>query len=102
MDARLAFGRVERPVAGRTVLVGVENLAFPGELSRMAAAAQAGRIAATAMVGVMMMLLFAGLLEGIGRQTITGDTARYAIGGGMLALWIAYFYLLRMVRLGNG
>jgi hypothetical protein len=67
----------------------------------MAAAAHAGRIAETAMVGVVVMLLFAGLLEGIGRQTITSDTARYAIGGGMLALWIAYFYLLRMVRHGD-
>lgn len=79
------------------------RIAFPGELNRMAAAAEAGRMAAIAMVGVMTMLLFAGLLEGIGRQTITSDTARYAIGGGMLALWIAYFYLFRMVRQhGNG
>ncbi|RVD42620.1 stage II sporulation protein M [Mesorhizobium sp. M4B.F.Ca.ET.019.03.1.1] len=78
------------------------RIAFPGELTRMAAAAQAGRIAATAMVGVVVMLLFAGLLEGIGRQTITGDGARYAIGGGMLALWCAYFYLLRIVRHGDG
>ena len=77
------------------------SIAFPGELPRMAAAAHAGRIAATAMVGVVVMLLFAGLLEGIGRQTITGDTARYAIGGGMLAFWIAYFYLFRMVRHGD-
>jgi uncharacterized membrane protein SpoIIM required for sporulation len=77
------------------------SIAFPGELPRMAAAAHAGRIAATAMVGVVVMLLFAGLLEGIGRQTITSDTARYAIGGGLLAFWIAYFYLFRMVRHGD-
>jgi uncharacterized membrane protein SpoIIM required for sporulation len=77
------------------------SIAFPGELPRMAAAAHAGRIAATAMVGVVVMLLFAGLLEGIGRQTITSDTARYAIGGAMLSLWIAYFYLFRMVRHGD-
>ncbi|WP_292088906.1 stage II sporulation protein M, partial [Mesorhizobium sp.] len=78
------------------------SIAFPGELTRMAAASRAGRVAATAMVGVVMMLLFAGLLEGIGRQTITSDIARYSIGGGMLALWISYFYLFRMVRHGNG
>ncbi|TIT58081.1 MAG: stage II sporulation protein M, partial [Mesorhizobium sp.] len=41
------------------------------------------------------------LLEGIGRQTINGDGARYAIGGGMLAFWCAYFYLFRMVRHGD-
>ncbi|TPN54008.1 MULTISPECIES: stage II sporulation protein M [unclassified Mesorhizobium] len=78
------------------------RIAFPGESTRMAAAAQAGQVAATVMVGVMVMLLFAGLLEGIGRQTIASDATRYAIGGGMLTLWIAYFYLFRMVRHGNG
>jgi len=77
------------------------RIAFPGELTRMAAAAAAGRVAASAMVGVTVMLLFAGVLEGIGRQTITSDAARYAIGGGMLAFWLAYFYLLRAVRHGK-
>ncbi|WP_292330716.1 stage II sporulation protein M, partial [Mesorhizobium sp.] len=77
------------------------SIAFPGELTRMAAAARAGRVAATAMIGVTVMLLFAGLLEGIGRQTITSDIVRYSIGGGMLALWICYFYLFRMVRHGD-
>lgn len=77
------------------------SIAFPGELTRMAAAARAGRVAATAMVGVTVMLLFAGLLEGIGRQTITSDIVRYSIGGGMLAFWICYFYLFRMVRHGD-
>ncbi|TGV30953.1 stage II sporulation protein M, partial [bacterium M00.F.Ca.ET.168.01.1.1] len=51
--------------------------------------------------GVTVMLLFAGLLEGIGRQTITSDVIRYSIGGGMLAFWISYFYLFRMVRHGD-
>jgi uncharacterized membrane protein SpoIIM required for sporulation len=78
------------------------SVAFPGELTRMAAAADAGRVAARAMVGVSVMLLVAGLLEGIGRQTITSDVARYAIGSGMLALWTGYFYLLKAVRDGEG
>lgn len=77
-------------------------IAFPGELTRLSAAARAGRVAAAAMVGVTVMLLFAGLLEGIGRQTITDDWTRYAIGGGMLALWLAYFYLFRAVRKEEG
>ena len=67
------------------------RVAFPGELTRMTAAAEAGRVAAAAMVGVTVMLLVAGLLEGIGRQTITSDVTRYAIGGGMLALWTRLF-----------
>ncbi len=77
------------------------RMAFPGDLTRMAAAARAGPVAATAMVGVSIMLLAAGLLEGIGRQTITSDGARYAIGAGMLALWIAYFYLVEAHRDGR-
>ena len=78
------------------------RVAFPGELTRMAAAAEAGKVAARAMVGVSLMLLVAGLLEGIGRQTITSDVTRYAIGGSMLALWTGYFYLLKAVRDGEG
>lgn len=71
-------------------------VAFPGELSRIDAAARAGRIAGVAMVGVIIMLLIAGLLEGIGRQTIVNDLTRYMVGGGMLALWCGYYYLLRV------
>lgn len=71
-------------------------IAFPGALSRIDAAARAGRTAGVAMVGVIVMLLIAGLLEGIGRQTIVDDLTRYLIGGGMLLLWCSYYYLLRM------
>ncbi len=68
---------------------------FPGAETRLAAAARAGRSAALAMAGVVVMLFCAGLLEGYGRQLITSDGARYAIGTGMLLLWLAYFYLPR-------
>lgn len=70
-------------------------IAFPGDRARIDAAAEAGRSAATAMVGVVVMLLVAGILEGVGRQTINITTARYAIGAFMLAGWCSYFYLLR-------
>ncbi|HEV2747084.1 MAG TPA: stage II sporulation protein M [Allosphingosinicella sp.] len=68
---------------------------FPGEASRMAAATEAGRTAGIAMAGVVVMLFVAGLLEGIGRQTITSDAARYAIAAVALALWMAFYYLPR-------
>ena len=67
-------------------------VAFPGERSRVDAAAAAGRRAATAMAGVVVMLLVAGLLEGFGRQLIEDTAARYAIAVAMLAAWLAYFY----------
>jgi uncharacterized membrane protein SpoIIM required for sporulation len=71
------------------------RIAFPGARSRMNAAAKGGRVAAGAMVGVAIMLLAAGLLEGFGRQLITSDGLRYLIGGGFLAVWLVYFYLVR-------
>jgi len=71
------------------------SVVFPGEDSRLQAATRAGRTAALVMGGVVVMLLAAGLLEGFGRQLITSDLARYAIGLTMLAFWLLYFYLPR-------
>jgi uncharacterized membrane protein SpoIIM required for sporulation len=73
-------------------------IAFPGTKSRTASAVEAGRSAAVAMAGTVIMLAVAGLLEGIGRQTVTSDGARYAIGGAMLAGWLLYFYFPRRRR----
>lgn len=70
---------------------------FPGEETRLAAATRAGRSAAIAMIGVVIMLMCAGLLEGYGRQLLTGDWTRYFIGWTLLLLWLAYFYIPRGV-----
>ena len=70
-------------------------IAFPGRDSRLESAMRAGRAAAAAMGGTVLMLIVAGLLEGIGRQTVLDDTWRYAIGLAMLGGWLAYFYLPR-------
>ncbi len=71
------------------------TVVFPGEAPRLAAASRAGRAAALAMAGVVVMLFVAALLEGVGRRTITSDGLRYAIAVGMLALWLAFYYLPR-------
>lgn len=71
------------------------SIVFPGEQSRLAAAAHAGRNAAQVMIGVIVMLMVAAVLEGFGRQLVTSDAARYVIGGTMLLLWLGYFYLPR-------
>ncbi|NJS14995.1 MAG: stage II sporulation protein M [Sphingopyxis sp.] len=68
---------------------------FPGDTDRMTALSQAGRTAGKAMVGVILMLLCAGLLEGFGRQLITDTAVRYAIGGTLLIGWLAYYYAPR-------
>ena len=69
------------------------SVVFPGEESRMDAAATAGRKAALVMAGVVVMLMTAGLLEGFGRQLITVDSLRYAVGLLMLLFWLGYFYI---------
>lgn len=66
---------------------------FPGPQSRLTAAREAGKTAATAMIGVVFMLLAAGLLEGIGRQTIVDTLTRYGVALAMFMGWCAYFYL---------
>jgi uncharacterized membrane protein SpoIIM required for sporulation len=68
------------------------SVVFPGSATRLDAAAAAGRDAATAMVGVVLMLLVAGILEGFGRQLVRDDFARYAIGISMLLFWCVYYY----------
>ena len=50
------------------------------------------------MGGVLVMLLCAGMLEGLGRQLIQNDLARYAIAATTAVLWPAYLYLFRGPR----
>lgn len=66
--------------------------AFPGHHSRLEAAARAGKETGAAMIGVVLMLLVAGLLEGFARQLIQSTALRYTVGGIMLAFWLTYFY----------
>jgi uncharacterized membrane protein SpoIIM required for sporulation len=72
--------------------------AFPGRKTRLDAAAAAGRRAGVLMGGVLVMLLCAGLLEGLGRQLIQADVVRYAIGGATAMLWPLYLYGFRGPR----
>ncbi|MDG2532542.1 stage II sporulation protein M [Sphingomonas sp. HITSZ_GF] len=69
-------------------------VAFPGKQARTAATREAGRTATFAMIGVVLMLAVAGLLEGVGRQVIQSDVIRVAIGGIALVLWLSYFYAM--------
>lgn len=70
-------------------------VAFPGSRARTDAAVAAGREAATVMAGAVCMLLIAGVLEGIGRQTVQTELLRFGIGIAALIGWLAYFYLPR-------
>lgn len=67
----------------------------PGRLSRLDALTAAGQTAGTLMAGVFVMLVCAGLLEGVVRQVVTGDGERYAIAALTAVLWGSYLYLPR-------
>jgi uncharacterized membrane protein SpoIIM required for sporulation len=77
-------------------------IAFPGRASRTDSAVAAGRTAATAMIGTVLMLAVAGLLEGVGRQTINADATRMLIGTAVLVGWLAYFYAWPARRRSHG
>jgi uncharacterized membrane protein SpoIIM required for sporulation len=68
-------------------------VAFPGRATRIEAMAAAGKLAGTVMLGVVVMLFVAALLEGFVRQLVTLEAARFAIGGTALLGWLGYFYL---------
>ena len=68
-------------------------IAFPGELSVMASTAAAGRRTAPVMLGVVLMLLVAGMLEGFARQLIDASLPRLLVGGFMLTFWLVYFFV---------
>jgi uncharacterized membrane protein SpoIIM required for sporulation len=70
-------------------------MAFPGERPILQAAAEAGRRASQIMMGVVLMLILAALLEGFGRQLINNTPGRLGVGGFMLFFWVSYFFLFR-------
>ncbi len=70
------------------------KMAFPGNRSIMAAAAESGKRGALVMLGVVIMLIFAALLEAFPRQLL-GMEGRYIVGIFMLLLWLAYFFAYR-------
>jgi uncharacterized membrane protein SpoIIM required for sporulation len=68
------------------------SIAFPGDQTRVAAAERAGRQGAIVMMGVVVMLFFAGLLEGFARQLVTSDVLRWTIAAATAIAWGLYFY----------
>lgn len=69
-------------------------IAFPGRQERMVTVVAAGHTAATAIAGVVLMLAVAAILEGVGRQVVTSDVSRVAIGAAMLTGWLLYYYAI--------
>ena len=82
-------------IAGAAGLHIGRSMVFSGKRTRLEAAAVAGRSAAQAMAGVILMLLIAGVLEGVGRQSINSTEIRFAIGGATAVLWGVYLFVPR-------
>ncbi|WP_143435297.1 stage II sporulation protein M [Henriciella aquimarina] len=73
-------------------------VAFPGTKSRMQSLKDAGNSAALVIIGAVLMLFIAALLEGFGRQMINVDLTRYIIAILSLVFWLTYFYWPRAAR----
>ncbi len=66
-------------------------IVFPGSEPRVDALRRRGRQAAEIVLGSVVMLFIAGLIEGIFRQTVTSIDVRYAVAGSTALFWIWYF-----------
>lgn len=78
------------------------SMAFPGDRSILSAAAAAGQRSALVMVGVVLMLVAAALLEGFARQLVADTAGRFIIGGFMLVFWLSLFLLVGKERKPKG
>lgn len=72
-------------------------LIFPGRHRRLHNLAIGGRVAGTAVLGAVIMLFIAGLIEGVFRQTVTSIPWRWTVVGITATFWTFYF-----VRVGRG
>lgn len=77
------------------------SMAFPGDRSVLDAASASGRRSAVVMVGVVIMMIVAALLEAFPRQLVAASESRFAIGGAFLTFWLAYFFLYKPRRLDH-
>jgi uncharacterized membrane protein SpoIIM required for sporulation len=73
-------------------------LAFPGDQTRLEAIRRTGLKVAPAVTGVVLMLLVAGMLEGIARQLVQDDIIRFSVAGTTGLLWSLYLYLLPVAK----
>jgi len=66
-------------------------LVFPGRHRRLQNLAIGGRVAGTAVLGAVIMLFIAGLIEGVFRQTVTSVPWRWAVVAATSTFWLYYF-----------
>jgi uncharacterized membrane protein SpoIIM required for sporulation len=73
-------------------------IAFPGVKPRLDNLKAHGKDAARIVIGCVIMLFFAGLIEGIFRQTVTSVPIRYTVAALTAVWWIYYFGFVGRAR----
>ncbi len=68
-----------------------QTLLFPGRYGRIHALTAVGRRMGAVVAGCVVMLLLAGFVEGVFRQTVQSVPVRYLLAGVFATLWILYF-----------
>jgi uncharacterized membrane protein SpoIIM required for sporulation len=68
-----------------------EALLFPGRHTRLRNLGLRGREAGVVVLGAVLMLLFAGLIEGVFRQTVHSVEIRLLVAALTALGWTAYF-----------
>ncbi|HEY4241904.1 MAG TPA: stage II sporulation protein M [Kofleriaceae bacterium] len=78
-------------IAGAAGFQLAQGLVFPGARTRIDALRERGRLAAVMVIGVVLMLFIAGMIEGIFRQRVTSVPIRYTVAGVTAVWWIFYY-----------
>jgi uncharacterized membrane protein SpoIIM required for sporulation len=68
-----------------------ESLLFPGRHTRLVNLGRRGREAGVLVLGSVLMLLLAGLVEGIFRQTVHSVPLRISVAALSALFWTVYF-----------
>lgn len=94
-------GALELPaifIAGGAGLVLAHGVIAPGQLSRRDALAQAGALSIRLLLGVVPLLVVAGLIEGFVSPTALEPVLKFVIGASLFVLLILYVTAVRPSR----
>ena len=91
-------------LAGAAGFLLAKAIYCPGQVRRRTALKQIGRSALVMEIGVMVMLVFAGLIEGFVSPSAIGYPARMAVLGITLTIWTGYFAMAgrNELKIANG
>ena len=94
-------GALELPaifIAGGAGFVLAHGILFPGTLPRRDSVALAGRTAIRLLLGVIPMLVVAGVIEGFVSPTATPVGVKFVISGALFTLLLLYLLVPRSTR----